>query len=411
MRKYFSDEYQSLWIAVSAVVLFLYALFLYFDLGEELYKASKGLAAYEWRRYLGISKRFLLQWGHMVFLFVLLVASKYVFHYDRHLLIPRRVLQVLTLYSVAVFMFHFPLLYFFAAVTGHDPHSYADQARLLGLVLVASVLLGRACLALAPAFERTKNLILRLYRTRVLRHYRRPAPVPFDFEDGRFYAITESHSNVLDVVKLVATAAVVLGHFSFREFSDWNFLGFDGSAPRFAVPAFFMMSGYFAMMSIDRKADTAPEIIFKRYWSLYYLVVPMVILTPILDHVGFRVDPAVYRHNELFVSADGTGGPAGPVEFLYTFVNSVLYLNEVWIYNLLGLRAEIGGMRTFSNDAFWFMCYLMPFSVLLAVGARLRGLRRAAVLAALCLFFGPPMLLLFPLFLAGALAYGIHKHW
>ena len=159
MKKYFSDAYQSFWIAFSVVVFVLYALFLYLDLGNDLYKASKGFFPYEYRRHLGISKRYLLQYGHLVFLFLLLVASKYVFHYQRHLLIPPWILKVLTLYSVAVFLIHFPLLYFFAAVTGHDPNSYTDQAVLMGLVAVTSILFGKACMLMLPLFGKLKNVI------------------------------------------------------------------------------------------------------------------------------------------------------------------------------------------------------------------------------------------------------------
>ena len=69
----------------------------------------------------------------------------------------------------------------------------------------------------------------------------------------------------------------------------------------------------------------------------------------------------------------------------------------------------MGGMRAYSNDPFWFMCYLIPFSAILVAYRLLDGIKRYVVMVLLLLVVGPPVLLLAPLFFSGALAYIIHK--
>ena len=66
-------------------------------------------------------------------------------------------------------------------------------------------------------------------------------------------------------------------------------------------------------------------------------------------------------------------------------------------------------MRAFSNDSYWFLCYLMPFTAMLVVMRKLRGAAKYLCLIGLMALFGPPMLMLAPLFFAGCLAYLIHR--
>ena len=54
-------------------------VFSLFDTHSRLYAFSKEIASYEYRQYLGNSKRYLPQYLHMLFLFLILVVSRYVF--------------------------------------------------------------------------------------------------------------------------------------------------------------------------------------------------------------------------------------------------------------------------------------------------------------------------------------------
>ena len=98
-----------------------------------------------------------MQYGHIVFLFVILLMSKYIFVSDRSNGKLSRLLSRIVPYTLPVFMIHFPLLYFFAALTGHDPADPLDQAFLFFAVLVTSLAFGKLCFLTKPAFDRLQN--------------------------------------------------------------------------------------------------------------------------------------------------------------------------------------------------------------------------------------------------------------
>ena len=66
-------------LALSAFIFLVYCWYIYSGTGQNLYEWSKSFAPYSVRQYLGMSKRYLMQYGHTVFLFGLLVMSRYVF--------------------------------------------------------------------------------------------------------------------------------------------------------------------------------------------------------------------------------------------------------------------------------------------------------------------------------------------
>tara|TARA_R110002110_G_scaffold397013_2_gene612133 strand:+ start:1754 stop:3010 length:1257 start_codon:yes stop_codon:yes gene_type:complete len=378
----------------------------------ELYEYSKSLASYDYRQHLGLSKRFLLQYGHMVFLFSLLVCTKYIFTGNRFSQRQSAMITTAAAYTVPVFIFHFLFLYFIAAITRHDPASDFSQSLLLGLTVTASLTAGKACLLMKPRFDMIKR--------RYLDHINQrdnpsdPGSGPAVRDDAMMMAQTQS--DVMNIVKILAMAAIFLGHFSFDVFSSWKMPGFDGNAPRFAVPAFFMISGYLAMLSVDRTVGNITKVIVKRYWSLIYLVAPMLLLTPVLDAVGFSLDPGLYDRVVYFDIEKGRlpallSGIDALWRVPFTWVTSLLYLNEIWLFNLAGLNPLLGGVHSFSNEAFWFLCYLMPFQFILIIVRLASGWQRWISLIMVVALCGPPLLLLAPLFFSGSLAYIIHKHW
>lgn len=220
--------------------------------------------------------------------------------------------------------------------------------------------------------------------------------------------LTQAHSQYLNFVKIVSMGAIVLGHFSFKEFTIYSLPGFDGSAPRFAVPVFFMLSGYFLMLSIDRSMVSAPVLFFRRFWSLYYLIVPMLLFVPLLDNIGYAEGAQFYQYDDYYVFERERGSLGVPI-FLATWVNSLLYLNEIWLYTLSGLSDLRGGIVAFSNDPYWFICYLIPYTLLMIVWRMVQGSKRYIIISLICLIIGPPILMLAPLFFVGSLAYILHK--
>lgn len=391
-------------IALSLATLLLYALFMASDLGPRLYEWSKTFAGYDLRQYLGMSKRYLWQYVHIAFLFLLLVLSKYVFLSGRVSRPYRSCVDSLMVHSFPIFILHFPLLFFLAAVTDYDRASSWQQALLLVSVFALCVLFGGVCRRFKPRFDAglARGLALIAARWPPAGKPEGPKAAPL--------SVTASHSYALNVVKIVAMFCVVLGHFSFDEFTSWDIPGFHGHAPRFAVPAFFMISGYFAMLSIDRAKGGAPSVIFKRYWSYYYLIVPMLLVVPVLDNIGYSYGAAVYRYDEYYLS-EMERGPYGWLHIASTYPNCLLFLNEIWVYDLVGYERAFGGPRCFSNDPYWFLCYLMPYVAILAVARMVSGPAKYALLAAMIAVIGVPIMLLAPLFFSGTLAYLIHKRY
>lgn len=385
------------------VVFALYSIYVYSGAGQELYEWSKSFAPYEVRRFLGMSKRYLMQYGHLVFLFSLLVLSRYIFVAEKKLPLSGKVTDFITRYSSAIFLFHFPILFFLAATTGYDHTSVPQQITLLASTIGACLILGRFCFAIKPWFDGKQKRALAAAE----KSYPRPVSVNTSTTPLQ---ITRSHSEFLNQVKVVSMICVVLGHFSFHRLTTLNIPGFDGAAPRFAVPAFFLISGYFLMLSIDRSRAGALAIITKRAFSLYYIIVPMLFLTIILDYFGFRANAELYDYSDYYVHEE-LRRPYTFFEIIGASVSSLLYLNESWWFSLLEIHRGHGGMRAFSNDVYWFMCYLIAFSIILVVIRLVPSPTRYFILALWLVVFGIPILMLAPLFFAGSLAYLIHKNW
>ena len=390
-------------LVLSAITLSLYSLYVYSGAGQDLYEWSKTFAPYTDRRFLGMSKRYLLQYGHIVFLFTLLVLSHRIFTSQNSLPTTGRVINFVIKYSTVIFLFHFPFLFFFAAVTNYDRTNPVQEIALLIATLASCLVLGRFCFFLKPTFDG--------WQTRLTAAAERRFPRPQSIETSTTpLHITRSHSEFLNYVKVLSMICVVLGHYSFHKLTTLNMPGFDGAAPRFAVPAFFMISGYFLMMSIDRRKLGAVAMIGRRGFSLYYIIVPMLVVTVILDNFGFRADAELYEYSDYYIQ-EHLRRPYTAGEIVAASVSSLLYLNESWWFTWLSFHNDLGGMRAFSNDPFWFMCYLIPFSIILIV-VRLTSPRvRNIVLALWFIFFGLPILMLAPLFFSGVLAYSIHKKW
>jgi Acyltransferase family len=388
-------------IILSVLTLLLYAAYILSGSAEFLYQWSKSFASYEVRQHLGLSKRFLLQYGHIVFLFLLLYFSRFIFIEDKSFKLPERFLSVIAKYTPAVFLFHFPLLYFTAAITDHDPNNDLEQIFLLSVVMALSISLGKMCFYFKPTFDTLYGKIAGYLSVKYP-----PTTLPKTAQTE--FQLTNAHSRFLNFVKILSMGAVVLGHFSFKEFTVYTLPGFDGSAPRFAVPVFFMLSGYFLSLSIDRTTLSAPVMFLKRAWSLYYIIVPMLVIVPLLDLIGYSAGAEIYHYQDYYVS-ERERGPLGAPVFLATWFNSLLYLNEIWIFTLAGMSDMKGAVVAFSNDPYWFMCYLLPFTLLLIVWRMVQGIKRYLGLFLVCLIVGPPVLLLSPLFFAGTIAHQLHK--
>lgn len=399
LSRYLSDQ-RLVW-AILAMTLAGYAAFMYLRLGEDLYQWTKTLAPYSVRQYLDMSKRFALQYGHLVFLLVILFLSKFILTGDRTPSWLVAFIREARPHTLPIFVFHVPFLYFFAALWLHDPTDALDQIALAVATIGACIIAGRLCLHFKPLAYKLAPYIAsgidRLF----------PTQVPATSDPP--VAATGSFSNFLHLLQILAMATVFIGHFTYPEFSALDLPGLEAWR-RWAVPFFFMTSGYMALLSIDKHRVSIGNLIAGRVTSLWVIVIPMLLLTPVLDNIGYSMAPLIYQANEKFIDVRaGVGGPAGGVDFLVAFINSGLFLNELIVYKIAGLGTVEGGTRAFSNDAFWFLCYLIPYIILLVIGVRTTGFQRIFWLVGLSVFFGPPIMLLAPLFFGGCLIYVLHR--
>ena len=137
-------------IVLSIIIFAVYCVYVYSGAGQALYEWSKTFAPYSIRQYLGMSKRYLLQYGHIVFLFLLLVLSRSIFLSQDSLRIYGPALRWINKYSIAIFLFHFPILFFIVAITPYDRTNPFHEIGLLVATICLACLLGRICFYFKP---------------------------------------------------------------------------------------------------------------------------------------------------------------------------------------------------------------------------------------------------------------------
>ncbi len=152
-----------------------------------------------------------------------------------------------------------------------------------------------------------------------------------------------------------------------------------------AVMAFFVLSGYVIAFTTDKKHKTFDDYLVVRLARLYSVIVPALFLTPLLDGVGAWFDPALYQP---------LPDSYPPLRFIIT----ALYLQESWWLS----------MRYFSNAPIWSLAYEFWYYLIFGALAFSSGWRRVVLIFLACLGAGPRILVLFPIWLLGVLAYRIH---
>lgn len=199
-------------------------------------------------------------------------------------------------------------------------------------------------------------------------------------------AMSGTLSIYLDIVRFTAALVVFLGHAS-----DGPVKGTDGLLWQFgalandAVTIFFVLSGFVIAYVVGTSERSPRQFFTNRAARIYSVVVPAVVLTWALDYIGFLINPS-FSH--------GTMLP----RLLPTWVPSALtFTNQVW-----GAHVSIG-----SNIPYWSLGYEVWYYVLF--GCALFAPRRWAIIGclAIAVFVGPGIIILFPLWLAGAATYQV----
>ncbi|HTC84425.1 MAG TPA: acyltransferase family protein, partial [Rhizomicrobium sp.] len=94
----------------------------------------------------------------------------------------------------------------------------------------------------------------------------------------------------LDILRVLAAAAVFLSHLSWLEISG----GFLWQLQPYGHPAvivFFVLSGYLIQYSVAARENRLADYAVARLGRLYSVVIPALILTYIFDRIGASHNP------------------------------------------------------------------------------------------------------------------------
>ena len=189
----------------------------------------------------------------------------------------------------------------------------------------------------------------------------------------------------LDLVRFLAAMTVFFVHAGIGRYSGglpilWRFTVLESDA----VMVFFVLSGLVIAYVADQKEKTLKDYSISRLARLYSVVAPALLATVILDLLGSHIDPSLYIG--WYFRADNP---------LWRFFANFVFINELWF----------SSVKPFTNNPFWSLGYEFWYYVLFAAAHYLDRSARYLVIAAVSLFVGPKILILFPVWLLGVWVY------
>jgi len=191
-------------------------------------------------------------------------------------------------------------------------------------------------------------------------------------------------STYLDLLRLGAAATVFLGHLSWIAISGgflWQIQLYGHSA----VIVFFVLSGFVIQYAADVKERTLFDYSAARLARLYSVVLPAILLTLACDMIGTHHNPGVYDMER-------------ETHILWRLLMGALFLTQSW-----------GHTSLLSNEPYWSLPFEFWYYVLFAAATFLKGRQRIVALVVSGAIAGPGILLMGPIWAAGALAYRLTK--
>ena len=191
-------------------------------------------------------------------------------------------------------------------------------------------------------------------------------------------------STYLDLLRIGAAATVFLGHLSWMAVSG-GFLWQAQPYGHSAVMVFFVLSGFVIAYAVDVKERTLFDFSTARLGRLYSVVLPAILLTLVCDQIGTGHNPGLYDMER-------------QTHVAWRLLLGALFLTQSW-----------GHLSLLSNEPYWSLPYEFWYYAIFAAIIFLKGWARIAALAACCALAGPAILLMSPIWAAGALAYRLTK--
>jgi len=198
--------------------------------------------------------------------------------------------------------------------------------------------------------------------------------------------MTNALSLYLDALRFGAAFTVFLSHYGkFTGGLFWQMQPYGWTA----VLVFFVLSGFVIAWVTEARERTLEEYALSRVARLYSVILPAFIITAVLDHIAMAIDPRWYGPQALPPMC------RGPLNVLLGYVLSVVFLGESWTLV----------MPPGSDVPYWSVDHEAWYYVLFAVATFLQGRRRMVAITVTALVAGPNILVLFPLWLMGLLAW------
>lgn len=192
--------------------------------------------------------------------------------------------------------------------------------------------------------------------------------------------ISETTSTYLNILRFVTATGVVLFHFRDKDFGPAWLAGFLPSQGQSFVIVFFVLSGFFVTMLAEQKS--LGEFAVDRAIRIYIVALPVLIFTSVFSAVA----PAIPATDEYKFAIQH---PVG------TFFLNLFFLSQSWWLYVL----------PFGDGPYWSLPFEVFYYFIFASFSYTSGRRRWALLAAIFLIAGPKILLRFPCWIAGAVAY------
>ena len=193
--------------------------------------------------------------------------------------------------------------------------------------------------------------------------------------------MTKEFSLYLHCARFIAACLVVLYHSNLRIiFTEPIALGMYGHS---AVIIFFVLSGFVIAFVSETKEKNTLDFAISRCARIFSVAIPILFITPFLDIAGEHLAPVFYEGKTTH-------------DFWYIrMISSLFFTNEIWFTSIM----------SFSNVPYWSLCYEVWYYVLFACMFYYKGKKKVILTSLVCLFLGPKILLLFPVWYAGVYLY------
>jgi len=197
----------------------------------------------------------------------------------------------------------------------------------------------------------------------------------------------DKHTSVyLDLVRFLAAILVMFSHLNFDCFyniyPDKFKIGFD------AVVLFFVLSGYVIAYVTVAKEKNIKEYFISRFARLYSVVLPALAITFIADKIGMMIYPGIYWGHYI------------DTLFFFKLLLNATFTNQLWF----------NGSQFLSNAPMWSLGYEFWYYVLFGYAFFINNkILKYFLIITTCLFIGPKILILMPIWLLGILIYYLHK--